>query len=419
VISELPIERQIEILRRGAVEIIPEDELRTKLRKSQKTGVPLKIKLGLDPTAPDIHLGNAVVLRKLRQFQDLGHEVIVIIGDFTASIGDPSGASVTRPLLSPAEIAVNAKTYEEQYCRILDPSKTRVVFNSEWLGKLDLADIIRIASRTTVARVLERDDFANRLASGRPIGLHEILYPVCQAYDSVVLEADVELGGTDQRFNILMGRDLQEQFGQEPQIAMFMPLLVGLDGVQKMSKSLGNYVGITEPPNDMFGKVMSIPDNLMLQYFELCTDVPMAEVREVEARLASGKLHPMDVKKRLAREIVTIYHGAEAAQAAQAEFERVFSARELPSEIPYRIILTSDLQNGRIWAPRLLTVTGTAASNSEARRLIAGGAVSLDGQKVTDPNAEVEVKEGQVLKVGKLRFARIHIEEKDGPAIDL
>ena len=401
------------------MEIIPEDELRAKLKESQRTGVPLKIKLGLDPTAPDIHLGNAVVLRKLRQFQDLGHEVIVIIGDFTTAIGDPSGASITRPMLSPEEIAVNARTYEEQYCRILDAAKTRVVFNSEWLGKLDLAGIIRIASKVTVARILERDDFTDRLRSGRPIGLHELLYPVCQAYDSVVLEADVELGGTDQRFNILTGRDLQQQFGQEPQIAMFMPLLVGLDGVQKMSKSLGNYVGITEPPNDMFGKIMSIPDNLMSQYFELCTDVPMPEIRGIESGLASGKLHPMDMKKRLAREIVAIYHGAEAAAEAQAEFERVFSARELPSEIPSSRILISDLQNGRIWAPRLLTMTGTAASNSEARRLIAGGAVSLDGQKVTDPNAEVEVKEGQVLKVGKLRFARIHLEEKDGPAIDL
>ena len=401
------------------MEIIPEDELRAKLKESQRTGVPLKIKLGLDPTAPDIHLGNAVVLRKLRQFQDLGHEVIVIIGDFTTAIGDPSGASITRPMLSPEEIAVNARTYEEQYCRILDAAKTRVVFNSEWLGKLDLAGIIRIASKVTVARILERDDFTDRLRSGRPIGLHELLYPVCQAYDSVVLEADVELGGTDQRFNILTGRDLQQQFGQEPQIAMFMPLLVGLDGVQKMSKSLGNYVGITEPPNDMFGKIMSIPDNLMSQYFELCTDVPMPEIRGIESGLASGKLHPMDMKKRLAREIVAIYHGAEAAAEAQAEFERVFSARELPSEIPSSRILISDLQNGRIWAPRLLTMTGTAASNSEARRLIVGGAVSLDGQKVTDPNAEVEVKEGQVLKVGKLRFARIHLEEKDGPAIDL
>jgi len=409
VISELPIERQIEILRRGAAEIIPEDELRTKLRKSQKTGAPLKVKLGLDPTAPDIHLGNAVVLRKLRQFQDLGHEVIVIIGDFTASIGDPSGASVTRPLLSPAEIAVNAKTYEEQYCRILDPSKTRVVFNSEWLGKLDLADIIRIASRTTVARVLERDDFANRLASGRPIGLHEILYPVCQAYDSVVLEADVELGGTDQRFNILMGRDLQEQFGQEPQIAMFMPLLVGLDGVQKMSKSLGNYVGITEPPNDMFGKVMSIPDNLMLQYFELCTDVPIPEIREIEARLASGKLHPMDVKKRLAREIVTIYHGAEAAQAAQAEFEKVFSARELPSEIPPIRVPASAFKDGKVWIVRLLTTSGFVGTNSEARRLVEQGAVTLDDEKITDVNAEIALEDRQVLRVGKLKFGRIEL----------
>ena len=408
-ISKIQIDEQMEILRRGAVEIIPEDELRAKLRKSQKTGAPLKIKLGLDPTAPDIHLGNAVVLRKLRQFQDLGHEVIVIIGDFTASIGDPSGASVTRPLLSPAEIAVNAKTYEEQYCRILDPSKTRVVFNSEWLGKLDLADIIRIASRTTVARVLERDDFANRLASGRPIGLHEILYPVCQAYDSVVLEADVELGGTDQRFNILMGRDLQEQFGQEPQIAMFMPLLVGLDGVQKMSKSLGNYVGITEPPNDIFGKVMSIPDNLMLQYFELCTDVPIPEIREIEARLASGKLHPMDVKKRLAREIVTIYHGAEAAQAAQAEFEKVFSARELPSEIPPIRVPASAFKDGKVWIVRLLTTSGFAGTNSEARRLVEQGAVTLDDERITDVNAEIALEDGQVLRVGKLKFGRIEL----------
>jgi len=400
----------MDILRRVTVEIIPEDELRAKLTKSQGTGVPLTIKLGLDPTAPDIHLGNAVVLRKLRQFQDLGHEVVVIIGDFTASIGDPSGASVTRPLLSAEEIAVNARTYEEQYCQILDPAKTRVAFNSEWLGKLDFADVIRIAAKSTVARVLERDDFAARLSAGEPIGVHEMLYPICQAYDSVVLESDVEIGGTDQKFNILMGRDLQRQFGQEPQVGLFMPILAGLDGVQKMSKSLGNYVGITEPPKEMFGKVMSIPDNLMPQYFELCTDVPVAEIKEIEAGLTGGKLHPMDVKKRLAREIVTIYHSADAASEAQAEFERVFSERELPSEIAPIRVPASAFKEGKVWIVRLLVIAGFAPSNSEARRLIEQGAVELDSERISDVNAEIPLTDGQVLRVGRLKFGRIELE---------
>lgn len=400
----------MEQIKRGTVEIIPEDELRAKLKKSQETGAPLKIKLGLDPTAPDIHLGNAVVLWKLRQFQDFGHEVVVIIGDFTASIGDPSGQSVTRPMLSPEEIAVNAQTYKEQYCRILDESKTRVVYNSEWLGKLDFADVIRIAAKMTVARVLERDDFAARLSSGEPIGLQEVLYPLCQAYDSVVLESDVEIGGTEQKFNILTSRDLQRQFGQEPQVALFMPLLVGLDGAQKMSKSLGNYVGITEPPNEMFGKLMSIPDDLMLQYFELCTDVPMPEIKEIETGLASGELHPMDVKKRLAREIVTIYHSAEAAAEAQAEFERVFSERELPTEIEPVRVPKSAFKDGKVWVVRLLTAVGFAGTNSEARRLVGQGAVTLDGEKIEDPNAELSLSEGQVLRVGKLKFGRIQLE---------
>jgi len=400
----------MERIKRGTVEIVPEDELRAKLKKSQATGTPLKLKLGLDPTAPDIHLGHAVQLRKLRQFQDLGHEVIVIIGDFTASIGDPSGVSVTRPLLSPAEVAINARTYEEQYCRILDPAKTRVVFNSQWLGKLDFEGVIRIAAKLTVARVLERDDFTTRLAGGKPIGLHEMLYPLCQAYDSVVLESDIEVGGTDQKFNILMARDLQRESGQEPQIGVFMPLLVGLDGAQKMSKSLGNYVGVTEPPNEMFGKLMSIPDNLMPQYFELCTDVPMAEVREIQTGLASGELHPMDVKKRLAREIVTIYHSAEAAVEAQAEFERVFSERELPTEIEPIKVPRSVFRDGEVWVVRLLTTVGFAGTNSEARRLVQQGAVTLDGEKIDDPNAELSLKEGQVLRVGKLKFGRIKLE---------
>ncbi|MCL6629064.1 MAG: tyrosine--tRNA ligase [Armatimonadetes bacterium] len=409
-ISQLPIDKQMEMIRRGTIEIIPEEELEAKLKKSQQTGVPLKIKLGLDPTAPDIHLGHAVVLRKLRQLQDLGHEVIIIIGDFTASIGDPTGRSVTRPLLSPEEIAVNARTYEEQYCQILDRTKTRVVFNSEWLGKLDLAGTIRITSKITVARILERDDFATRLAEQRPLGLHEILYPVCQAYDSVALEADVEFGGTDQKFNILMGRDLQREFGQEPQVAIFTPLLVGIDGMQKMSKSLGNYVGITEPPNEMFGKLMSIPDDIMPQYFELCTEVPMPEVRQIEEGLTSGKLHPMEIKKRLAREIVSIYHGEEAAIEAQREFERVFSARELPSDLPSVVIPKSAFKDGRVWIVRLLTVGGFASSNSEARRLIEQGAVTLDDKKVTDVNAEIPIQGGEVLRVGKLKFGRLELE---------
>lgn len=406
-VSTLSIDEQMELLRRGAIEIIPEDELREKLKKSQATGKPLKLKLGLDPTAPDIHIGHAVVLRKLRQFQNLGHEVIIIIGDFTASIGDPSGRSVTRPMLTPEEIAVNAKTYAEQYCQILDPEKTRVTFNSEWLGKLDFAGVIRITAKVTVARILERDDFATRLAEGRPIGLHETLYPICQAYDSVALQCDVELGGMDQKFNILMGRDLQREFGQEPQIAMFMPILVGLDGVQKMSKSLGNYVGVTEPANEMFGKLMSIPDNLMPQYYELCTDVPMAEVKVIEEGLKTGTMHPMEAKKRLAREIVTIYHDESAAQAAQAEFERVFSSRELPSDIAPIEVSESSLKDGKIWVPKLLSLAGFAASNNEARRLVDQGGVTLDGQKITDSSTEITLQDGQILRVGKLKFGRI------------
>jgi len=411
VVSQLSITEQMEILKRGTIEIVPEEELRDKLQKSQKTGTPLKLKLGLDPTAPDIHIGHAVVLRKLRQFQDLGHEVIILIGDFTASIGDPTGRSVTRPLLTAEEIAVNAKTYEQQYCRILDQSKTTVVFNSEWLGKFDFAGVIRLGAKVTVARVLERDDFANRLAEGRPIGLHEVMYPVCQAYDSVALKSDVELGGMDQKFNILMGRDLQREYGQEPQVGMFMPILKGLDGLQKMSKSLGNYIGITEAPGDMFGKLMSIPDALMEEYFELCTDVCMSEVRELVDGVSSGKLHPMDVKKRLGREIVTIYHSKEEADEAQAEFERVFSNREIPTDIEIVRVPESAVKDGKVWIVRLLKdVSKFAATNSDARRLIEQGGVTLDNEKITDPNAELELETGMILHVGKLKFGKIEIE---------
>ena len=405
----MTIDEQFEAIRRGTVEIVPEEGLKNKLKKSQETGRPLRIKLGLDPTAPDIHLGNAVVLRKMRQFQDLGHEVYIIIGDFTASIGDPSGRSVTRPQLSADEIRENATTYYDQYCLILDPAKTKVVFNSEWLGKLSFADVIKITSKITVARILERDDFTTRLAEGKPISLHELLYPVCQACDSVELKADVEVGGTEQKFNILMGRDLQTQYDQEEQIGLFMPILPGLDGVQKMSKSLGNYVGITEQPKDMFGKIMSIADDKMPQFFELCTDVPMAEVESIRNDLAAGKLHPMDVKKRLGREIVSIYHSPEAAAEAQAEFERVFSQREVPQDMPEVELAGADLQDGTIPIVRLLSVAQAAASNSEARRLVQQGAVSIDGEKVTDQSASVIPSDGQVLRVGKLKFVRVRI----------
>jgi|YNPNPStandDraft_1061719.scaffolds.fasta_scaffold06967_4 tyrosyl-tRNA synthetase len=391
---------QLEALKRGTDSIVSEEELLERLEKSQREGVPLKVKLGLDPTAPDIHLGTAVVLRKLRQFQDFGHEVVVIIGDFTAMIGDPSGKSEVRRQLSPEEVKANARTYEEQYTKILDPERTKVVFNSEWLWPMNFYDVVHLAAKATVARVLERDDFQKRLREGRPLGVHEILYPLCQAYDSVVLRADVEMGGTDQRFNILMGRDLQREYGQPPQVALFMPILPGLDGVQKMSKSLGNYVGISEPPDQQFGKLMSISDDLMPMYFELCTDIPMDEVR----RLLAG--HPMEAKKRLAREVVRMYHGAEAAERAQEEFERVHSQRALPEEIPDLLVPESALKDGKLWIVRAVALL-IGSGTGEARRLIQGGGVSLNGQRVTDVDMEFPLTGGEILQVGRRQFARL------------
>lgn len=400
--QEAQIEDQLALLRRGTAEILPEEELAAKLRRSVQTGKPLRVKLGLDPTAPDIHLGIAVVLRKLRRFQHLGHHVIVIIGDFTAMIGDPSGKSETRRPLTAEEVRSNARTYEEQYCKILDPARTEVVFNSQWLGQMTFREVVQLTSRGTVARLLERDDFAKRFAEDRPIACHELLYPFCQAYDSVHLEADVEMGGTDQRFNILMGRDLQREYGQEPQVALFMPILVGLDGVQKMSKSLGNYIGISEPPAEIFGKVMSIRDDLMKTYYELATEVPIDQMTQ----LLAG--HPMEAKKHLAHTIVQMFHGIEAAEEAQAGFERVFSQRELPTEMPDVAVPTGELkEDGRIWIGRLLTLAGMAGSTREARRLVEGGGVTLSDEKITDPNADVAVSDGAVLRVGRRRFARI------------
>jgi tyrosyl-tRNA synthetase len=409
--SALSIEGQLALLRRGALEILSEEELADKLRRSAATGKPLRVKLGMDPTAPDIHLGFAVVLRKLRQFQDLGHEVVLLIGDFTAMIGDPSGRNETRKPLTAEEVRENARTYREQYSKILDPARTIVLFNSEWLARMTFADVIRLTSRGTVARLLERDDFAKRFAEQRPIACHELLYPFCQAYDSVHLRADVEMGGSDQRFNILMGRDLQRESGQEAQVAFFMPLLVGLDGVQKMSKSLGNYIGVSEPPKEIFGKVMRITDDMMRTYYELTTDVPM----EAVDRLLSG--HPMEAKKHLAQTLVSMYHGEAAGEEARREFERVFSQREIPEEMPEVTVPADELTgSGRIWIARLLTLAGMAGGTREARRLVEGGGVTLDHEKITDPTAEVAVKTGAVLRVGRRRFARLVRDRGEGDA---
>ncbi len=395
---------QVDVLKRGTVEIISEDALLAKLA----LGRPLRIKLGLDPTAPDIHIGNAIVLQKLRQFQDLGHEAVLVIGDFTGLIGDPSGKSETRPALSPAEIGQNARTYREQYGLILDPTRTRVVFNSQWLGAMKFYDVIKLASRTTVHRILERDDFAKRYAERLPIHLHELLYPLCQAYDSVAIEADVELGGTDQKFNNLMGRELQQELGQDPQVVLLTPLLPGLDGVQKMSKSLGNAIGITDRPNEMFGKVMSLPDDLMIPYFEYCTLAPLEEVRAIASGLSAGQMHPRDAKKRLAREITARYHGDAASRDAEAEFDRVFAARELPEEIPDVDLSRDRLRSGSIRLVRLLVELGLADSNGEARRLISQGGVSLNGERINQ-DVDVTVQDGSLVRVGRRRFARIRL----------
>lgn len=405
----MDIREQAEILKRGTTGIIPEGGLERKLEMSVKTGKPLRIKLGLDPTAPDIHLGTAVVLRKLRQFQNLGHEVIVIIGDFTAMIGDPSGKSDTRKQLSPEEVRVNAATYEAQYHKILDPNRTQVRFNSEWLGKMDFFQVIQLSARMTVAQILERDDFANRFREGRPIGLHELLYPLCQAYDSVELQADIEMGGTDQMFNILAGRALQTQYGQDPQTALFTPLLVGLDGVQKMSKSLGNYVGISESPDAIFGKLMSLPDSAMRTYFELATEIPMQQMDEIVTKCERGEMNPKDAKRILAKEIVSIYHSTEDANKADEEFERVHARKEQPDEMPERPFPRGDMKDGKLWVCKLLPSIGLAKGTGEARRLIEQGGVKVDGKKINSSSDEFSEEEltGKVVQVGNRHFIRI------------
>jgi tyrosyl-tRNA synthetase len=393
-------DQQLARIRRGAAEIIVEAELRAKLER----GKPLKVKLGLDPTAPDLHLGHTVVLQKLRDFQDLGHQVIIIIGDFTGMIGDPTGRSETRRPLGWEEIRANAETYKAQLGKVLDMARTQVRFNSGWLGPLTFEQIIRETAHLTVARLLQREDFSARYASGRPISLHEFLYPLAQGYDSVALGADVELGGTDQTFNLLVGRDLQRAHGQEAQVALTVPILEGLDGVQKMSKSLGNYVGINEAPGEIYGKLMSVSDGLMFRYFELATRVPEAEI----AALRSA--HPMEAKKRLARTVTAMYHGEAAAAGAERDFARVVQGREVPDNIEQKSMATSA---GGEPAWRVVVWSGLVASNSEARRQIQQGAVEVDGARVTDPNQTIEASDSaRLLQVGKRKFARFVLKKE-------
>jgi len=400
----MDIAQQMELLTRGTEHVYSPEELADRLGEAGKQGRQLRIKLGLDPTAPDIHLGHTVQLRKLRQFQDLGHRAVLIIGDYTARVGDPSGTNATRPMLTDRQIRDNAETYFDQAGKVLDTSaeKLEVRYNSEWLEKLTFADLLKLAAQMTVARMMERDTFETRFAAGVPIGVHEFLYPLMQAYDSVCIAADVEMGGTDQTFNNLCGRDIQRNYDQPPQIVLIMPILVGLDGTEKMSKSKGNYIGVTDEPNDMFGKAMSIPDALMENYYTLLTDLPAEDVRTL---VDPDKTHPRKAKAQLAGAIVAAYHGEQAARDAEAEFDRVFADRRTPTDVP-----EIKVSAGAVGIVGLVVGAGFAGSNGEARRLIKQNAVSLDGQKITDINAEIRVQDGQILRVGKRRFGRIVLE---------
>lgn len=399
------LEEQLRLIKHGVDTLLPEEDFKKKLAKSIETNTPLIIKLGLDPTAPDIHLGHTVVLRKLKTFQDLGHQIVIVIGDFTARIGDPTGKSATRPPLDEAAVKYNAATYQEQIFKVLDESKTKVVYNSEWLSKLSFEEVLKLAAKYTVARMLERDDFQKRYTEGRPIGVHEFMYPLMQGYDSIALHADVEFGGTDQTFNLLMGRHLQGEFGQDPQTVITMPILEGLDGVQKMSKSLGNYIGISEAPTEMYGKAMSIPDELMMRYFMLVTDMSIEEQDALAKALEDGTAHPRDTKMKLAHTIVRLYHGEAAADDAQEQFVRVFQKHALPTDIPaYEMAAPTE----PVFIPQLLTDAGLTSSNSEARRSIKAGAFKINGEKCNDENVTLENE--MVLQVGKRKFIKLQFK---------
>ena len=397
------IEEALALIRRGTEEILPEKELETRLAR----GRPLRVKAGFDPTAPDLHLGHTVLINKMRQFQDLGHEVVFLIGDFTGMIGDPTGKNATRAPLTREQVIENARTYEAQIYKILDPEKTLIMFNSSWMGEMRASDMIQLAARYTVARMLERDDFSKRYRAGQPIAIHEFLYPLIQGYDSVQMRADVELGGTDQKFNLLVGRQLQEAYGQPPQVVITVPILEGTDGVQKMSKSLGNYIGIDEPPEEMYGKLMSISDELMWRYYELLSfEVSLEALAAMRAAAARGEVNPRDCKARLAREIVTRFHGAQAARRAETDFQRRFRDRVLPEEIPERELAAGA---GGLPLDRALKAAGLVKSTSEARRMVGQGAVRIDGERVEDHGLLLPAGSQHVLQVGKRRVARVRL----------
>jgi tyrosyl-tRNA synthetase len=400
-----PIKEQMDLIKRGTSEIIPEEELLKKLEKSLLEGKPLIVKLGCDPSRPDLHIGHSVVLRKLAQFQSLGHQAVLIIGDFTGMIGDPSGRNVTRPALSLEESSRNGQSYLEQASKILNKEETKIVYNSEWLGKMSFEDVIKLSSKYTIARMLERDDFTKRYRSGEPISMHEILYPLAQAMDSVAISSDVELGGTDQKFNLLVGRDIQREFGMEPQVILTMPLIVGTDGIEKMSKSYNNYIGISESPKEIFGKTLSIPDNIIANYYELATDVSNEELDNIKQQLNDPSVNPRNIKRNLAKKLVAMYHDTNAADEAEEEFDRIFIKKEIPDEVP-EFIWNQGNEAGIL---DLLTITNLAPSKGEARRLVLQGGVSIDTIKVDDINAIIDIKDNSILKVGKRKFIRIKL----------
>lgn len=400
----MSVAEQMAIIKRGATEILLEKELEAKIEKSLSSGIPLRIKAGFDPTAPDLHLGHTVLLHKMRQFQQLGHEVCFLIGDFTGMIGDPTGKSETRKALTREDVLKNAETYKEQVFKILDPEKTRVVFNSEWLGKMTASDMIGLAAQSTVARMLERDDFGKRFANQLPISIHEFLYPLIQGYDSVALQSDVELGGTDQKFNLLVGRELQREWKQSPQSVITMPLLEGLDGVNKMSKSLGNYIGINDPADEIFGKIMSISDDLMFRYYELLSDLTLAEIEKLKISIRDGVVHPMEAKKCLGREIVSRYHGVAAAETSEENFVKRFRDNQTPDEMPEIVMSATE---GMVLLGRLLAESGLVKSNSEGRRAINQGGVKVNGEKVDNDLLELPCAGQYIVQFGKRRFAKI------------
>lgn len=405
----IEINEQLKIIKKGAAEIISEEDIVKKLEKSAKENKPLTIKLGLDPSAPDIHLGHTVVLRKMKAFQDLGHQVVIIIGDATGMIGDPTGKSAVRKQLSHDQVLENARTYQEQIFKILDREKTIVKFNSEWLQTMNFMDVANLASKYTVARMLERDDFKKRFASNQSISIHEFFYPLMQGYDSVAIKADIEMGGTDQKFNILMGRTLQKEYDQEPQIALLMPIIEGTDGVKKMSKSLGNYIGISEAPNDMYGKTMSIPDELIIRYFELVTDEHPDSIEAMKSDIEQDKVNPRDLKMKLAKEVVRLYHGEEKALEAEQYFKSVFQKKNIPDDIAEMEVSMEESEEGLFFIPKIVTGLKLSPSTSEARRLLKQGGIKLNGEKVE--NDKIALQTGDIIQVGKRKFAKIIINK--------